>query len=781
MYNFLIHIRLTKYKRFYNCGMKWILFLLITPVYLFSQDVAIGQWKDYLAYNQATDIAIADEKIYCVSQGGLFYYDTGDNSINRISKINGLSENGVKYIKYNDYNDILLIAYENCNIDIISNNQIINISEIKRKEINGIKTINNISFDKELAYISCSFGVVVLDLIKNETKDTYKIGNNGNFKEINQTTIINELIYVATSEGIYFADKTNLFLSDFNQWTQDTLFENSNLIYGSFSSICNLNGMAVSVINLEKDSILIKNGDLTTSKWEALFNVGLLKPKVHEKEFGIIIADSNRVLSIDENLMFNEITGLVNIFSADAINLNELWLADKTYGLMKYENGSLISSINVNSPISNDIYNLEYIDDKLFMCHGGHMNFSVNQLNNDGASYLQNEDWENIDFFDLGRARDIVAVATKNNKEYYASWYDGISEMNANNHIIKYGYNNTGGVLDTTFYSNNRIQVSDIKFDQSNNLWGLNSQVQKPLFVKTPSDNWFSFSMNLNIDGLYFDELIIDQMNYKWGIIYEKGVFVYNDNNTIENASDDEYKILNTSIGNGNLPSLKIRCIKMDLDGEIWLGSDKGISVFYSPELVFSGFNFDSQQILIQEGEYGQYLLSSEKINCIEVDGANRKWIGTESAGLYLLSNDGTDEIHHFTKENSPIFSNKIIDITINHENGEVFIGTDKGLMSYRSNATSGEVVQRETYVFPNPVRENYRGNIAINKLINNAFVKITDFNGELVYQTIANGGQANWDGNNFNNERVGSGVYLVFSTDENGYEKMVSKILFIK
>ena len=227
--------------------MKWILFLLITPVYLFSQDVAIGQWKDYLAYNQATDIAIADEKIYCVSQGGLFYYDTGDNSINRISKINGLSENGVKYIKYNDYNDILLIAYENCNIDIISNNQIINISDIKRKEINGIKTINNISFDKELAYISCSFGVVVLDLIKNETKDTYKIGNNGNFKEINQTTIINELIYVATSEGIYFADKTNLFLSDFNQWTQDTLFENSNLIYGSFSSICNLNGMAVSV------------------------------------------------------------------------------------------------------------------------------------------------------------------------------------------------------------------------------------------------------------------------------------------------------------------------------------------------------------------------------------------------------------------------------------------------------------------------------------------------------------------------------------------------------
>jgi hypothetical protein len=145
------------------------------------------------------------------------------------------------------------------------------------------------------------------------------------------------------------------------------------------------------------------------------------------------------------------------------------------------------------------------------------------------------------------------------------------------------------------------------------------------------------------------------------------------------------------------------------------------------------------------------------------------------------LSDDGLEQVHHFTKENSPLFSNKIIDITINNINGEIFIGTDKGLISYRSDATIGEKKQGETYVFPNPVRETYTGNIAINKLINNAFVKITDINGNLIYQTIANGGQANWDGLNFNNEKVGTGVYLVFSTDQNGYEKMVSKILFIK
>jgi len=346
---------------------------------------------------------------------------------------------------------------------------------------------------------------------------------------------------------------------------------------------------------------------------------------------------------------------------------------------------------------------------------------------------------------------------------------------------VKYGYQNTQGVLDTTFYSNNRIQISDIKFDNNNNLWGLNSQVEKPLFVKTAKDEWFSFSMNQDINGLYFDELIIDQANRKWGIIHDGGLFVYSDNNTLSNHLDDEYKILNTNSGNGNLPSLNIYTIIEDLDREIWIGTDKGVAVFYYPELIFSGFNFDAQQILIQEGEYGQYLLSTERINCIKIDGANRKWVGTESSGLYLLSDDGLEQIHHFTTTNSPLFSNKIIDISINQLSGEVYIATDKGLISYRSDATIGEVKQEETYIFPNPVRENYQGNIAISQLVNNALVKITDINGVLVYQTIANGAQANWNGKNFNNEKVGTGIYLVFSVDSNGLEKIVSKILFIK
>jgi hypothetical protein len=392
-----------------------------------------------------------------------------------------------------------------------------------------------------------------------------------------------------------------------------------------------------------------------------------------------------------------------------------------------------------------------------------------------------NYDWINYDYYELGNARDIVEVASYNGADYYASYYNGISKLKNGEVLDRYSHHNTNGALDTIldWQWDEKMAISDLKFDNYGNMWGLTSSVINPLFVKTKDDEWFSFG--LTGERLHYDEILIDSYNQKWGIIGRKNsIFVYNDNNTISDKSDDQYKILSMGVGNGNLPSLDIFCFTEDLEGEIWLGLDRGIAVFYNPSAIFSGNNFDAQQILIQEGDYGQYLLNDETIKCIKVDGANRKWIGTEKSGIFLLSEDGLDQILHFTVENSPLFSNNIIDVAINSENGEVFIGTEKGLISYRSDATEGKKIQAETHVFPNPVRESYNGPIAISGLVANANIKITDINGDLVFEGFAKGGQAIWNGKNKRGDRASTGVYLVFSTDINGLEKAVSKILFI-
>ena len=728
------------------------LLLLLFPLFIQAQDVPIGFWKDYLSYNSASYIAEADNRIYCVTSGGLFYLNKDDNTINRMSKVTGLSDVGIKQVAYSEALKITVITYENCNLDLIKNDQIINISDIKREEITGLKLINNITLRNGIAYLSCSFGLILVDLEKEEIKDTYKISVNGNFVEINGCAYNDNRIYVATSDGVFFAAINSPSLFDYSSWTRDTLWEGvcynihtigNNILCGGNSKSSFINN---TLIFIDNDTLLISD-TANIYQFDKLYHSKITNPKYSIKDLD-----------------------------------GFLWIADSTNGLLKFVNYEYQESFIPEGPVRNDIYSLGFLENKLYQCHGGHANFGLNALINDGASIKDEyDDWKNYDFYKLGNARDILEVAVRNGTEYYASWYNGIPEMKDGNLIIKHGFANTNGALDTTYYSNNRIRISDLKFDDDGNLWGLSSEVNHPLFVKTKNGEWRSFTMHQNQVALFFDDLLIDSYNQKWGVLGRgDGVFVYNDNNTIENPADDQYKLLNTNVGSGNLPSLQTYSIAEDLDDEIWVGTDKGIGVFYNPSSIFSGGNFDAQQILIQEGEYGQYLLSEEKVKCITIDGANRKWIGTEKSGVFLLSEEGTEEILHFTTENSPLFSNNIIDIAINSENGEVFIGTEKGLMSYRSDATEGAITQEETHVFPNPVRESYTGSIAIKGLAADVNVKITDVSGNLVFETTANGGQAIWDGKNKNGERASTGVYLVFSTDINGVEKTISKILFI-
>ena len=260
------------------------------------------------------------------------------------------------------------------------------------------------------------------------------------------------------------------------------------------------------------------------------------------------------------------------------------------------------------------------------------------------------------------------------------------------------------------------------------------------------------------------------------------GLIVYNDNGSLAFPDDDRSIKLTTGVGKGNLNSNDIFTIVADLDGEIWVGTNNGISVFYSPESVFDGGNFDSQQILVEQDGYVQYLLESEAVTDIVIDGANRKWIGTSNAGVFLMSEDGTEEVYHFTTENSPIFSNQITSLGVDQLSGEVFIGTDRGIISFRGDATWGtsEFVNNDVYAYPNPVEPDYEGLIAIKGLVRDADVKISDAAGNVVFATTANGGQATWDGNKLTGGRAKSGVYLVFASNEDGKQTFVTKILFI-
>ena len=728
--------------------MKKLLFLIL-PLYLQAQDVPIGSWKDYLSYKSASYISETPDRIYCVANGGLFFVQKSDKTINRLSKITGLSDVGIKQVAYSNELNITIITYENCNIDLINNNQVINLSDIKRKEFPGLKTINNITIQNNIAYLSSSLGLILIDLEKHEFKDVYTVESQNENAIINGCAFLGDSVIVATTKGLYFAVINSPNLTDFNNWT---------LYHDSYSSY---------------DNIIVSNSTLFVDTSSQIISISI-------NNNNLIQAFSDSIqINTSEHITHSKIE---NVKYAWIDNENTVWVADSINGLLKFVNYQYQEAYTPQSSTENRLFSLEFISDKLYVCHGGHVNFGT-FWNKNGASVMDRyDDWRNYDYYELKNARDIVAVAKYGNKTYFASYYNGIVELEGDEVIERYSWWNTNNGLDTISYwqNDNRMAISDLKFDGNGNMWGLLSSVDNPLFVKTPENEWYKFPIS-STQNFLFDDILIDDHNQKWGIIGRgNGMFVYNDNNTIANLDDDQYLLLDMSIEKGNLPSMNVYCFENDLDGEIWVGTDKGIAVFYDPGAVFSGYNFNAQQILITEGSYGQYLLSEEKVTCIAIDGANRKWIGTEKSGVFLLSEDGQEEVLHFTKNNSPLFSDNIIDIAINHENGEVFIGNEKGLISYRSNATKGVALQEEAYVFPNPVNESYHGSIAISGLTNNANVKITDVAGNLVFETTANGSTAIWNGKNKNKERAATGIYLVFGTDLNGTEKVVSKIVFV-
>jgi ligand-binding sensor domain-containing protein len=297
--------------------------------------------------------------------------------------------------------------------------------------------------------------------------------------------------------------------------------------------------------------------------------------------------------------------------------------------------------------------------------------------------------------------------------------------------------------------------------------------------MRETDGTWRRFSFSSLVNNQFVGDLMIDSLGQKWMIVQNRVLLVAR----IEDGTVESFKLLNDQVGNGALSSSVILCMAQDQEGQIWVGTSKGISVFYSPEAILqsgSTVNWDSQKIIVAQGGFNQYLLESEEVTAIYVDGANRKWLGTRNAGLFLVSANGEEQIQHFTSENSPLLSNTILSLEMNGETGELFIGTNLGICSYRTDATAGGDKFQNVYAFPNPVERGYSGPIAITGLIRDADVKITDVSGNLVFSARSNGGTAIWNGNMFSGERASTGVYLVFCTNDNGEQTNVTKILLV-
>jgi ligand-binding sensor domain-containing protein len=775
--------------------MRKTVCLLISFLIIFQLQAQRRQetWQDYLSFSNATKIAVAGSKIYCATEGGLFYYDRDDNSIQKFTGVNGLTDFGIRTIAWNEAQQVLVVAYENSNIDLVNESGVFNLSDIKRKQITGDKNIYNISFSGNEAFLSCGFGIVALNLAKNEVKGTYFIGDDGSSIRVNDVEVWNSHIYAATDEGILRAQKEGENLLDYRNWNRVETVPHAG---ESFSELAVFEGSLLASYlpgNNAKNEIYRYGGQ----NWQRILNSVYTVREIQATAGYLIITGSSDIHFSDNqytiigkinayNLAGNEISA-IQPRSASVSDDGSIWIADYENGLIQAA-GENFESIFPNGPMDNRIFSLYTNQGDLWVTPGGRDDAWNNIWQQPRFQKYSNQQWNYFtptQYDELEGFNDIVCVvADPSDPEhiYVGSWGGGLLEFQEKQFLNRFTDLNSplqNALPDRP--GSPFVRIGGLDFDSEGNLWITNSEVSNNLHKLTPSNEWESVALPQVANNFKIGEVVVTENDDKW-IVVPRG----NDAYVVDKTGTQKKRLLVTSyFNNGEYEEYNrmndIYCIAEDLEGALWLGTSKGVAVYNTPWRIWDSETFYAIQpsLDLDDGLYHP-LLETETVTAIAVDGANRKWIGTRGSGVYLVSENGDSEILHFTNENSPLLSNNITDIAINELTGEVFIGTSEGLISYQGDAIGGKDAYQDVYVYPNPVRETYDGPVTITGLIENTEVKITDVSGNLVFKTTSLGGQAVWNGTNLNGNRVQTGVYLVFCNDEFGEETHIEKLLFI-
>ena len=457
---------------------------------------------------------------------------------------------------------------------------------------------------------------------------------------------------------------------------------------------------------------------------------------------------------------------------------NNYYIADMSHGLVRAEDMTDFTALVLPGPASNHAINISSANGKTIICAGG-VDASWNKLWNPiQLSVFENNKWVLFSTDTLtDPMRSVVDPADKSHY-FVSTWGNGLLEFR--NDVLVNKFTDDNSPLQTIIPGKPFVRICGMAFDNNRNLWITQTEVPGSIKILKPDGDWIVNPVT--IDAPVIGDILITRSDKKWIILPRgEGLFVFDDNGTPEYFEDDKYKkVIVTTYENEVMPY--VYCIAEDLDGNIWAGTDQGPVIYYSPDRIFDS-DLKASRIKIPRNDgsgLADYMLGTETITSIAIDGANRKWLGTQSSGSYLLSSDGSTLLSNFTESNSPLFSNSVISIAVDDKSGDVWFATNKGIISYRSEAIKSFDNFTNVYAFPNPVREDFNGNVTITGLMRDTRIRITDISGNLVYSTISDGGQASWDLTTYNGKRVATGVYLAFCASSDGSGACVIKILVI-
>lgn len=771
--------------------MRLLLLCLLLSTFSSFAQIGTGEWRLHIPAKRATDVVKTSNKVFTAFGNGISEYDVSSSELSTWDVVSGLSDITVTCLGHSTVNDAVFIGYENGNIDRILDNKVTNIPAIKLAEIQGSKQIYKIVEHDGFLYFATGFGIVKIDPVRSEVKDTY-YPSNGN-SSIIDLTFRNDTIFALTEKLMYYGDINNVALPDPAQWTIDPRVP--SLGTNVYKELEQVDGEIYLLFKAEiygGDSVYrVTQTDLESVISEA-FTMEIRGIDAVNNQLAVNYFGGTFVYDNSYNDQYN-----ISIYPFGNPEINkivfddgEYWMADNGYGLV-HINGSIIENLVFSGPPSGEFYGMDWSRGKLMVTCGAAAG-NAPTFKNSGVYTFEDEEWgwynqANTPKWQAADIWDYLAVAidpTDNNKFAVASW----------SYVPLTIFDGDAGTVDTLTPTNSAIMptnvgigtslITALEYDVKGNLWILNGGTNEPLKVFTKDGEWQVFDLGSAAKGQFSQRLVIDNEGNKWVSFRDAGLYGYNDNETPTDLGDDQLVRLTNGANSGALPSNRVTALAVDLDNEIWIGTDAGFAVLYNAENAFgaSSGDYNAQRIKVEFEGNVEFVLGATGITDIEVDGANRKWMATENSGLVLLSADGLEIIEQFTIDNSPLISNNIIELELDQNTGELFIVTDKGLISYRTDATEGKSRDNEEVtVFPNPVRPDFTGVITMQGIQFDSDVKVTDASGKLVYKTTSNGGTATWDGKTINGDPVSTGVYFIWTAPNEGKGRKVGKVMVVR
>ncbi|WP_420576776.1 hypothetical protein [Ekhidna sp.] len=695
-----------------------------------AQDIAVGTWRTHFSYMNAKHLAVTPDRLFCASENGLFSRDLASGETRKLSKIDGLSDVGVSALAYNESANVLVIGYRSGVVDFVFEDQILSIDDLANSTLDVNKTINDMAFESGQTFLATDLGVIVVSTSDATVQENFvNIGSGGNEVEVQQIYTRNDSLFIRTTEGIQSGSLSQNLL-DFSNWNR----------YAGSAGYANLTKVGDDLFATSGTNLL-----QLSSSWN---DTGADLP-----------AGANSLFSDEEDLWTSDAGGTIYRYdgstfemqlSTTATMVNELVQINGTFFLADGEQGLVDASgdsFSPDGPVSDSFSNVRVLANEAFGFHAPSV-FSYDGSEEQAEfSVFSDGQWEprSIDGF-----TNVSDVARYNGNYYYSSIGDGLYDETAAEMIADIpGSSAEPDTVITSLAAGDRLWVSS--FGNSN-----------PIHTLDEESNWSSYASTLLFDDEFLT-IDLSETGVAWLGSSSGSITVFEPN---EGTSD----LLTTSDG---LPSSFID-IDITVEDNAWIATSQGPAFYPSASFVFS----DTEAIL--PSFENRVLFEGEAINAVITDGGNRIWFGTNS-GLWVYDENTSEQVAVFNEGNSPLPSDRIIQLAYNGTNGEVFIYTDQGMVSYRSASSWGSARHRNVNIFPNPVRPDYLGLVGLTGLARNAIVKITDINGNLVQELNASGGSASWNLMDIRGRKVATGIYLFFSATSDGEETYVGKIAVVR